>query len=84
MSGYDGPVFTERLGETIPGSSRQWDVVFADGDFFKSGLMGQGLYVSPDRDLVIAFFSTARDPGPIQRYLRPLATSIAPVDTSNR
>lgn len=83
MSGYDGPVFTERLGETIPGSSRQWDVVFADGDFFKSGLMGQGLYVSPDRDLVIAFFSTARDPGPIQRYLRPLAKSISLKDTSS-
>jgi CubicO group peptidase (beta-lactamase class C family) len=75
MKGYDGPVFTKRLNETILGSSRQWDAVFADGDFFKSGLMGQGLYVSPDRDLVVAFFSTSRDPGPIQRYLRPLAKS---------
>jgi len=77
MAGYDGPVFTERLGEKILGSSRQWDAVFDDGDFFKSGLMGQGLYVSPDRDLVIAFFSTSRNPGPIQRYLRPLAKSIS-------
>lgn len=39
--------------------SRQWDVVRADGDFFKKGLHGQGLYVSPGKDLVIAWFSTA-------------------------
>jgi len=75
MRGYDGPVFTERLNAPILGSSRQWDAVFADGDFFKSGMLGQGLYVSPDRDLVIGFFSTTRDTGSIQRYLRPLVTS---------
>ncbi len=75
LKGYDGPVFTERLNDTILGNSRQWDAIFEDGDFFKSGIMGQGLYVSPDRDLVIAFFSTARDSGPIQRYMRPLAKS---------
>ncbi|MBN7797161.1 serine hydrolase domain-containing protein [Parahaliea mediterranea] len=75
MSGYDGPVFTQRLNAPILGSSRQWDAVFADGDFFKSGMFGQGLYVSPDRDLVVGFFSTTPDTGSIQRYLRPLVTS---------
>ena len=34
-----------------------------------------GLYVSPDRDLVISFFSTTPDTGSIQRYLRPLVMS---------
>jgi CubicO group peptidase (beta-lactamase class C family) len=29
-----------------------------EGDFFKGGYGGQGLYVSPARDLVIAFFGT--------------------------
>ncbi|MCH8302956.1 MAG: hypothetical protein IH912_09400, partial [Proteobacteria bacterium] len=29
-----------------------------DGDFFKSGYGSQGLYISPSRDLVIAFFGT--------------------------
>ena len=29
-----------------------------DGDFFKGGFGGQGLYVSPSRDLVVAFFGT--------------------------
>lgn len=75
MKGYDGPVFTERLNDSIRGNSRQWDAIFEDGDFFKSGFMGQGLYVSPDRDLVIAYFSTSRDPGLLQPYLRPLAKS---------
>jgi CubicO group peptidase (beta-lactamase class C family) len=75
MRGYDGPVFTERLNAPILGNSRQWDAVFADGDFFKSGMFGQGLYVSPDRDLVIGFFSTTPDTGSIQRYLRPLVNS---------
>lgn len=75
VKSYIGSVYTERLNDTIRGNSRQWDTIFEDGDFFKSGLMGQGLYVSPDRDLVIAYFSTNPNSGLIQRYLRPLAES---------
>ncbi len=41
----------------------QWDLVMEDGDFFKSGYGGQGLYVSPSRDLVIAFFGTLDEDG---------------------
>lgn len=37
----------------------QWDAVWADGDLYKGGFRGQGLYVSRSRDLVIAFFSSA-------------------------
>ena len=29
-----------------------------DGDFYKGGFGGQGLYISPTRDLVIAYFGT--------------------------
>ena len=36
----------------------QWDHVAKDGDFYKSGHGGQGLYISPRRDLVIAYFGT--------------------------
>jgi hypothetical protein len=32
--------------------------VFADGDIYKSGFQGQGLYVSPETDTVVVFFST--------------------------
>ena len=41
----------------------QWDIVCPDGDLFKAGAGGQGLYISPAHDAVVAFFSTgdARD-----------------------
>lgn len=41
----------------------QWDRVMDDGDFFKSGYGGQGLYISPARDLVIAYFGTLDENG---------------------
>jgi CubicO group peptidase (beta-lactamase class C family) len=39
-------------------NSYHWDFVMPDGDFYKGGFGGQGLYISPSRDLVIAFFGT--------------------------
>ncbi len=36
----------------------QWDEIYEDGDFYKGGHAGQGLYISPLRDLVIAFYGT--------------------------
>jgi len=39
-------------------NSYHWDDVYDDGDFVKYGLWGQGLYISPSRDLVIAYFGT--------------------------
>ena len=33
-----------------------------DGDFFKGGHNGQGLYISPERDVVVAFFGSGDDP----------------------
>lgn len=57
---YDDPITAEHLvdGEAPRHSTYQWDVVMNDGDFFKEGGGGQGLYVSPGRDLVIAYFGT--------------------------
>ncbi len=40
-------------------SNYQWGAVFDDGDFYKGAHGGQGLYISPSKDLVIAFFGTA-------------------------
>jgi CubicO group peptidase (beta-lactamase class C family) len=51
----------------------QWDAVWADGDFFKYGFRGQGLYVSPARDLVVAFFGTESQSQ--VRYARALVRS---------
>ena len=44
----------------LPGIANryQWDIVTPDGDQFKAGLGGQGLYVSAPQDSVVAFFST--------------------------
>lgn len=52
---------------TLPGLANrwQWDIVTPDGDQFKAGLGGQGLYVSAPQDSVVVFFSTGtqRDEG---------------------
>lgn len=75
MSGSDGPRFMDALNDHVISNNRQWDDIFPDGDMFKLGFMGQGLYVSPDRDLVISYFSTNPDTNPGQGYMRPIAKS---------
>ncbi|HWK49155.1 MAG TPA: serine hydrolase [Steroidobacter sp.] len=44
-------------------NSRQWDAIYADGDMYKGGARGQGIYVSPDADYVAAWFSTTQESG---------------------
>ena len=50
-------------GEKPVFSTYQWDFTMADGDFYKSGFHGQGLYLSPKKDLVIAYFGTYNKDG---------------------
>lgn len=57
-------------------NSRQWDAVYDDGDLYKVGKGGQGLYVSPARDVVVAFYSTA--PFDWQDYARAVAKTLVP------
>lgn len=45
--------------EEMKYSSYQWGAVYDDGDFYKGAHGGQGLYISPTRDLVIAFYGTS-------------------------
>ena len=60
--GPTGPSILQRLhGEHPCHQVDQWDYVLEDGDFFKSGYGGQGLYISQARDLVIAYFGTPFD-----------------------
>lgn len=56
-------------------NSRQWDAIFEDGDMYKGGARGQGLYVSPGRDLVVAWFSTTSESG-WMNYARAIAKSL--------
>ena len=70
---------TEAYGPALPPASRQWDFAMNDGDLFKGGFGGQGLYVSPARDLVIAFTGTPRQDGSVNLlrwYSRRLAVTI--------
>jgi len=48
----------ERTSSGVRHSTYQWDQVWEDGSFFKSGFGNQGLYVHPDKDLLVAFFGT--------------------------
>ena len=76
LGGSSGPGYEQLFGgDSLLSNSRQWDVVWDDGDFWKSGLFGQGLYVSPEKDLVIAYFSMNPTDPSIARFLRPLAYS---------
>ena len=71
---------TDAYGPTLPPASRQWDYATADGDLFKGGFGGQALYVSPARDLVIAFTGTPSQDGSVNQlrwYSRRLAAAIS-------
>ena len=75
-NGFDGPAFVSRLNDDdMISNAHQWDAIWPDGDFWKAGLQSQALYVSPDRDLVIAFYSTNVPDDSFHRFLRPIATS---------
>jgi CubicO group peptidase (beta-lactamase class C family) len=66
----DKPVYS---GEYV--STYQWDFVWPDGDFLKLGFQGQGLYVSPLRNLVMACFSSGRGLACTSSHFRALAES---------
>ena len=72
--GHMGAAMTRRFKEKPRCNSWQWDALFEDGDLYKSGLMGQGLYVSPSRDLTIVWFSADRSAS-ATGYSRAIATS---------
>jgi CubicO group peptidase (beta-lactamase class C family) len=47
------------FGDLGMGTSYQWDAVFPDGDIYKSGRGGQALYISPQTDTVVVYFSAS-------------------------
>lgn len=71
--GLVGKQMLETFYETKLTNRYQWDVVFEDGDFYKEGVGGQGLYVSSSRDLIIAWFSTGENNARVMA--RAIATS---------
>ena len=71
--GAMGREIIENIQEKPDHNSYQWDFVMQDGDFYKAGVRGQGLYISPAKDLVIACFSHG-DHNSVA-YLRSIAKS---------
>ena len=72
--GHMGIAMAKRFAEQPKCNGWQWDAVFHDGDIYKSGLMGQGLYISPSRDLTIVWFSADKTAS-VTGYSRAIATS---------
>lgn len=75
FKGELGDGLTKRFGEKPLFNSYQWDAVFSDGDFYKGGMNGQGLYVSPKKDIVIAWFATGFADISMESFARKIATS---------
>ncbi len=49
-----------------------WDTIFPDGDLYKAGVGGQGIYVSPATNTVVAYFMTGTgndDPETVARAI---------------
>jgi len=68
--------YFEQFGDKAGVSNHyQWDVIFTDGDFHKNGMQGQGLYVSPSKDVVVAYFST-KPVYQVPGYARAVAKSL--------
>ena len=63
-------------GELPRHNTYQWDFVMQDGDFFKGGYGGQGLYISPRLDLVIAYFGSF-EKGGLSNELEGIARQLA-------
>jgi CubicO group peptidase (beta-lactamase class C family) len=62
----------------------QWDAVFPDGDIYKKGVGGQGLYISPARDVVVAYFCTGDGSNQEETMARAIAKSLSKKQKSDR
>ena len=79
LKGEAGPKYVDYFGkDDAPiGNAYQWDAVFKDGDLYKSGLLGQGLYVSPKTDTVVVWFSTTwQNHHPMTAYSRAIVKQV--------
>jgi CubicO group peptidase (beta-lactamase class C family) len=59
FAGNLGDRMIKDFGDLDMGVSYQWDAVFPDGDLYKSGRGGQCLYISPETDTVVVYFSAS-------------------------
>jgi len=69
---FMGQLMIKKFQEKKITNHYQWDAIFEDGDMYKSGFGGQGLYVSPTRDMAVVWFGT----GDGSTYEEPMARAI--------
>jgi CubicO group peptidase (beta-lactamase class C family) len=75
FKGNLGEPLTKRFREKPLFNSYQWDAIFSDGDFYKGGMNGQGLYISPSKDIVVAWFATGFTEISMEAFARKIALS---------
>ncbi|MDV5168579.1 serine hydrolase [Photobacterium rosenbergii] len=73
-NGYVGKFLTPHFpNDEVIKNGYQFDAIFKDGDLYKAGVGGQGIYISPSKDLVVAFFSTGDGKNQEETYAREIA-----------
>ena len=71
--GFD--YFNEYAHGDINFATHQFDYTTTDGDFAKAGFHGQTIYISPNKDLVVASFATGEKYETF-KFARAIANSI--------
>lgn len=56
-------------GDAPTHAAWQWDMIWPDGAMFKGGYSGQGIFVDPNRDVVVAWYGTSNSEGDSNRLL---------------
>jgi len=77
--GWAGKKFTESFNDAAGkiANRYQWDAVLSDGDMFKSGVGGQGIYISPATDAVVAWFCTSDGNNQEEAMARAIVKSLS-------
>jgi CubicO group peptidase (beta-lactamase class C family) len=78
---FGGAYVGQKMNRVFPGEKGmtnryQWDAIFQDGDMYKAGVGGQGLYVSPARDTVIVWFCHGDGNNQEETVARAIAKSV--------
>lgn len=75
--GWAGTKFSASFPDAKAITNRyQWDAIIDDGDMYKSGVGGQGLYISPSRDTVVAWFCTGSGSDQEETMARAIAKAL--------
>lgn len=77
--GWAGAKFTTSFWDDAGNISNryQWDSVLSDGDLYKSGVGGQGIYISPATDTVVAWFATSDGNNQEEAMARAIVLSLS-------